>query len=56
MPTAALDTLGAGYAFISAFLTGRLKGLSTRATLQAAAAYAAKACRHYGAFGHGLDY
>lgn len=50
----AIDTLGAGDGFISAFLMAFLAGGSVAAALIAAASYAAEVCTYKGAFGHGV--
>lgn len=52
-PVAVVDTLGAGDAFIAAYLLATRKNEPLPATLQAAAAAAADACGRFGAFGHG---
>jgi fructoselysine 6-kinase len=48
-----VDTLGAGDAFIAAFLMAYLEHQDPAAALQAGAEYAAAACSYKGAFGHG---
>jgi fructoselysine 6-kinase len=52
----ALDTLGAGDVFTGRFLVGVFSGEERRASLQAAAEVAARACEIYGAFGHGSPF
>jgi fructoselysine 6-kinase len=54
--TAATDTLGAGDAFIAAFLVARLGGAPLAAALAAGAEFAASACTTEGAFGHGVPW
>jgi fructoselysine 6-kinase len=53
---AAIDTLGAGDAFIAAFLVAHLKRAGIPAALQAGAAFAATACTYAGGFGHGVPW
>ncbi|MEE3663003.1 PfkB family carbohydrate kinase [Brenneria sp. g21c3] len=55
-PVAAQDTLGAGDAFITAFLLAHLAGKSLSASLQDGAAFAAQICLLDGAFGEGEGY
>ncbi len=64
-PVQPVDTLGAGDAFISAFLVTYVGGLAGRdeptpglieRALGEGAGFAAKICRVQGAFGHGLSY
>ncbi len=55
VPVRPVDTLGAGDAFLTRFLTDYLSGTAIPGALQAAAAAASAACRYYGAFGHGTD-
>ncbi|MEE3651651.1 MULTISPECIES: PfkB family carbohydrate kinase [unclassified Brenneria] len=55
-PVAALDTLGAGDAFITAFLLTHQAGKSLSASLHAGAAFAAQICLLDGAFGEGEKY
>ncbi|HEY3144721.1 MAG TPA: PfkB family carbohydrate kinase [Dongiaceae bacterium] len=50
----AIDTLGAGDGFISAFLMAFMAGGSVASALIAAASYAAEVCTYKGAFGHGV--
>ncbi len=52
LPTAVVDTLGAGDGFIAACLVAHLSGASVPASLQAGAALAAQVCTWRGAFGH----
>ena len=52
-PTTIVDTLGAGDAFIAAFLVAFLKNSDPKAALAAGAENAARACAYQGAFGHG---
>ncbi|PZP42886.1 MAG: fructoselysine kinase [Azospirillum brasilense] len=52
-PTQVVDTLGAGDAFIGAFLVAWLRRRDPQAALEAGAAHAALACGSKGAFGHG---
>ncbi|OUJ14812.1 PfkB family carbohydrate kinase [Acetobacter sp. DsW_063] len=47
-----VDTMGAGDAFIAAFLASRIEGASIEDALPQAAAFAAKACGWAGAFEH----
>jgi fructoselysine 6-kinase len=53
-PAEVVDTLGAGDAFIGAFLVNWLQRRDPRAALEAGAAHAALACSIKGAFGHGV--
>lgn len=48
-----VDTLGAGDAFISAFLLAHLEGQDLPGCLKAGAEFAAEACGWLGGFGHG---
>lgn len=52
-PTEAVDTLGAGDAYIARFLVGVLRDEAHEVSLAAAAVMAAATCGAYGAFGHG---
>lgn len=54
-PVEAVDTLGAGDAFIAAFLTAAADGADAPAAADRAARFAAACCLHYGAFGHPLS-
>jgi fructoselysine 6-kinase len=47
-----VDTMGAGDAFIAAFLAARITGASIEDALPQAATFAAKACGWRGSFGH----
>lgn len=47
-----VDTLGAGDAYIAAFLTETLKGSTREQAMRAAGRYAAEVCQQYGAYGH----
>lgn len=51
-----VDTLGAGDAFITAFLLAHAAGESLQPSLQQAAAFAARICLVEGAFGAGMRY
>ncbi|MDN3058173.1 MULTISPECIES: PfkB family carbohydrate kinase [Streptomyces] len=53
-PVEAVDTLGAGDAFIGTLLAALADGADPRPPLAAAAAAAAAACRAHGGFGHGV--
>jgi fructoselysine 6-kinase len=53
LPTTLVDTLGAGDAFLAAFLVAYLDGADPPAALARGAAAAAHACTYYGAFGYG---
>jgi fructoselysine 6-kinase len=52
-PAEIIDTLGAGDAFIAAFLMARMRGAEVPECLSAAAARAALACASRGAYGYG---
>ena len=54
--TTAIDTLGAGDAFIASFLVSFMKFESLKNGLEMAAIRASQVCMYYGAFGYGLDY
>jgi fructoselysine 6-kinase len=66
LPIKPVDTLGAGDAFITAFLVtlletgnpapGVISGARIETALHAASAFAARACMVDGAFGHGIAY
>jgi fructoselysine 6-kinase len=56
LPTEVVDTLGAGDAFISAFLVAMLKEQSLVSALLAGAVNAAAACREAGAFGRAISW
>lgn len=47
-----VDTLGAGDAYISAYLVATLKGTDRVAAMRGAARYAADVCQQYGAYGY----
>lgn len=51
-PVAAVDTLGAGDAFITGYLTARQAGADLQQCLDVASASGALACTYRGAFGH----
>ncbi|OLP62784.1 hypothetical protein BJM39_27185, partial [Salmonella enterica subsp. enterica serovar Javiana] len=51
-PTAVVDTLGAGDAFIGRLLTGLIADAPLDGLLAAATAYASGTCATFGAFGH----
>ena len=51
-----VDTLGAGDAFATRFLTLYLEQRSIEDALHEAADYAARNCTQHGAFGHGMQY
>ena len=52
--TDVVDTLGAGDAFLTRFLVSYYSGTGLEESLNLAAAAAAKNCKIYGAFGHGI--
>lgn len=52
-PVEVVDTLGAGDAFLAAFLVAHLEGARPPEALTRGAAAAAAACAYYGAFGYG---
>lgn len=52
LPTDVVDTLGAGDAYIAAFLVATLNGQPREAAMNAAGTYAAEVCRQYGAYGY----
>lgn len=52
-PARVVDTLGAGDAFITAFLLADHAGASLQDALEQGATAAARTCGHFGAFGHG---
>lgn len=54
--TQVVDTLGAGDAFIAAFLCTYLEGDDLEAALKDGASNAARNCAVYGAFGYGVPY
>lgn len=53
LPARVVDTLGAGDAFQAGFVTEYLKSGSVQEALAAGADLAARACEHFGGFGHG---
>ncbi|MCP8999850.1 PfkB family carbohydrate kinase [Pseudarthrobacter sp. RMG13] len=53
---AAVDTLGAGDAFIATVLVGLISGRSPQDALASAASHAAQVCLDHGAFGHPAPY
>ncbi|MFP1916651.1 PfkB family carbohydrate kinase [Lonsdalea quercina] len=55
-PIAPVDTLGAGDAFITAFLLAHLNGKTLSASLRQGAHFAARICMIEGAFGEGMRY
>ena len=52
----AVDTLGAGDSFATAFLLSLLKKESIEEAMKAGADFAAKICMVHGAFGHGISF
>jgi len=56
IPVEAVDTMGAGDAFIAGFLVEFLDGASLRKAMKSAAEYAAENCLQMGAFGYGEAY
>lgn len=52
----AVDTLGAGDSFATAFLLELLKGGTIEDAMQAGSEFAAKTCMVHGAFGHGISF
>ena len=52
----AVDTLGAGDSFATAFLLELLKGGTIADAMQAGSEFAAKTCMVHGAFGHGISF
>lgn len=52
----AIDTLGAGDSFATAFLLSLIEGESIEQAMEAGAAFAAKTCMVNGAFGHGIAF
>lgn len=54
-PVEAVDTLGAGDAFIAAFLTNFADRADASQSADRAARFAAECCLHYGAYGHPLS-
>jgi fructoselysine 6-kinase len=52
-PVHAIDTLGAGDAFLASFLVAHLQGASPHEALARAAEAAAAVCTYHGAFGRG---
>ena len=56
IPTEVVDTLGAGDAFISAFIVAELQGKTLARALLDGATNAAAACREAGGFGHMADW
>lgn len=51
-PIDVVDTLGAGDAYIAAFLVATLKGIPREEAMKSAGRYAAEVCRQYGAYGY----
>ncbi len=56
VPVDAVDTLGAGDAFIAAFLVAHLDGAAVPDALAAGARCAAQTCTYRGAYGHGVPW
>ena len=56
MPAQVVDTMGAGDAFIAAFLVELFRNMPLPAAMASAAVFAAKNCEHSGAFGYGQPY
>lgn len=56
VPVEVVDTMGAGDAYIAAFLVEYRLGKGIPAAMASAANFAAQACRHAGAFGYGQSY
>ncbi len=54
LPANVVDTLGAGDAFIAALLMNYSADGDLAKAMYAGAAYAARACEHYGGWGHGV--
>lgn len=51
-PTTVVDTLGAGDAYIAAYLVHAINGASREVAMHAASDYAASICSQYGAYGY----
>jgi fructoselysine 6-kinase len=56
IPVEAVDTMGAGDAFIAGFLVEYLDNASLKNAMRGAAEYAAENCLQMGAIGHGEAY
>ena len=54
VPTAVVDTMGAGDGFIAGYLAASIAGAEPPVALQRAAAHAAATCGWHGAWGHGM--